>query len=517
MANNFVIKNGVFIENAKIYAKKLYPKPSSRSRYTDNSNSITTNFIRKTLNFGQINLLMNVLIKYRQLRTGDINILNRIDRPMQDGYTSNDFVVEVSGESRKKVARIYNGQRGYADGIHAYLVLDTSLTSDLEVGIRRRHGEYMLSLQPLQRVAFVIKYISDYIDTFKYFGQYINSISESYDFEFKFGNVLDRLKVNSEENLGAIHFYVDSSGRLNTVLSKISGILRGLRNLSRSDLELINAILNDDKFVSRPSLCGRDATPIVFITIPIEFATYLVIPELFRKLQFMVLLLKLFHRNVLHEYQYTRFKLKMDAITLGNIDHCKISFRGFCSISENSYQSWLHEAPKILETYHAIIHDNHAINLLGIVSGVEIIIKIDISLSPLIRYMDSSKAGAGVYFYISNPRIDLWMEGFLNRIFIGHWTSQELATFGIFCSIERTLQCKHKPSSNNSLLDKFYYEALYDLYKPSEPFKLNKKEQLRNSSPYIEDIDIDYIKSRHELKKCREMKYFYGKNGLDPL
>ncbi|KAF8990351.1 hypothetical protein BDQ17DRAFT_1333534 [Cyathus striatus] len=109
------------------------------------------------------------------------------------------------------------------------MILDASLDSDYNVGICQRHGEYMLSLPPFQHATFNIQYIADYIDTYKYLGWYISAFPYPLYDHLMVAIVTDHLKVDSKGSPGAIYFYISSSGRLNTMLSEIGGIQKGLQ------------------------------------------------------------------------------------------------------------------------------------------------------------------------------------------------------------------------------------------------------------------------------------------------
>ncbi|KAF8991175.1 hypothetical protein BDQ17DRAFT_1371070 [Cyathus striatus] len=282
-AKNFVIQNGVFIDvggNAKLFSKKLFSTPSRGLRYADKSKSNTRNL--------RLQQKMSQLISdYQQFRRGDIKIIECIDEPVQAKSVCNDFVIQVLGENTKRAARIYRGKTGYNQlkmelellskmwphpnipqvfGI--YKSNDTTGLIFYGDGIRLRCKEYMFSLQPLQRAAFFIKYVLDYINTFEYLGRHINSITSHYENKLYLGGVMNHLSSRSENNPGVVDFYVDSSGRLNAVLS-ISihssqednydynqdighawNIRRPLRDISQSDLELVCTILSNGSIIS---------------------------------------------------------------------------------------------------------------------------------------------------------------------------------------------------------------------------------------------------------------------------
>ncbi|KAF8989317.1 hypothetical protein BDQ17DRAFT_477373 [Cyathus striatus] len=168
-ARNFVIQNGVFIDvsgNAKLYAKKLLPTSSREPRYTGKSKSSADKLYPYNA----------LLLNYRQFRMGDIHVLDGI---VHKHKVYDDVVVEVTGETKKRAARIYYGQHG-----HSQLRLELQLLSKLyphprirqifgifkcndttglvfhDDGTHQRHRDYMVSLQPLQRATFSIKYVN---------------------------------------------------------------------------------------------------------------------------------------------------------------------------------------------------------------------------------------------------------------------------------------------------------------------------------------------------------------------
>ncbi|KAF8992559.1 hypothetical protein BDQ17DRAFT_204623 [Cyathus striatus] len=163
-ARSFVIQNSAFVEN--LYVKKVYRR---------SAHSTSNNFHQ-----GGSQLMSNR--DYQQIRKGDINIIECIDGPVLAGCVYKDFVVEVSGEDKRKVARIYHGRRGCTQlkkelemlskmwphpsipqifGI--YKSNDTTGLIFHDDGTRQRCWEYMQTLRPLQRAAFFIRYLSDYI------------------------------------------------------------------------------------------------------------------------------------------------------------------------------------------------------------------------------------------------------------------------------------------------------------------------------------------------------------------
>ncbi|KAF8980159.1 hypothetical protein BDQ17DRAFT_953594 [Cyathus striatus] len=182
-AKNFVIQSGAtFIDIGKqCNVKKVYYRRSSCSNLN-------------TLHQDNSQILLNR--DYKQIKKGDINILECINGPVQKGSLYYDFIVEVSGENKRKVAWIYHGQRGgmqlkkelemlskmwphpsipqvfgiyksndtigfvfHGDSTRT-MISHACLTSDLDIGTYQRHSEYMQSLQPLQCAAFYILYVS---------------------------------------------------------------------------------------------------------------------------------------------------------------------------------------------------------------------------------------------------------------------------------------------------------------------------------------------------------------------
>ncbi|KAF8990344.1 hypothetical protein BDQ17DRAFT_1547255, partial [Cyathus striatus] len=274
-AKNFVIQNGVFIDvngNAKLYKKKSFPVAS----YGHQGNDKSENSIDR-------------LSDYQRFKMGDVHVLDGI---VQADKIYNDVVVEVSGENKKRAARIYRGPQG-----NTQLKMELELLSQSyphprirqvfgtfkcndatglvfhDDGAHRRYGEYTSSLQPLQRASFGIKYISDYISTLKYFDQCIDLFNGENDGYYCCGVVLDQFRVRSKERSDAadsqVDFYVNSSGRLITVLSIPSNFYysqdddnyylqivnswntqKSPENLSQSDLEIVQFILRSNGNIS---------------------------------------------------------------------------------------------------------------------------------------------------------------------------------------------------------------------------------------------------------------------------
>ncbi|KAF8991517.1 hypothetical protein BDQ17DRAFT_277403 [Cyathus striatus] len=157
-ATNFVIQNGVFIEmrdNAKLYAKKLLTPVKDTQ-----------------------------LANYRRIRKGDIHLQEQIWSIENYGTIANvwdEYVVEVSRESKSKVARIYRERDAYALFKKELEVLSKLWHPRIrqifgvyesnnvfgfiyhDDGMRRRYGDYVPYLNTLQRAAFSIKYTLDYV------------------------------------------------------------------------------------------------------------------------------------------------------------------------------------------------------------------------------------------------------------------------------------------------------------------------------------------------------------------
>ncbi|KAF8990346.1 hypothetical protein BDQ17DRAFT_370111 [Cyathus striatus] len=100
-AKNFVIQSGAtFIDIGKqCNVKKVYYRRSSRGNVN-------------TFHQDDSQILSNP--DYKQIKKGDINVIECINGPVRKGSLYDDFIVEVSGENKRKVARIYHGQRGCA-------------------------------------------------------------------------------------------------------------------------------------------------------------------------------------------------------------------------------------------------------------------------------------------------------------------------------------------------------------------------------------------------------------------
>ncbi|KAF8990353.1 hypothetical protein BDQ17DRAFT_1547257 [Cyathus striatus] len=528
---------------------------------------------------------------YRQFRTGDINILNRIDKRVQVESIYSDFVVEVSGENKRKVARIYHGRRRYT-----LLKIELDLLSKMwphpsipqvfgvlelndkaglvfhDDGMRRRRGEYILSLKPLQRAIFNIKYVSDYVDTYKYLGEYISAPPNSnYYTHLRFGNVMDQLKLDLEESTGTVDFYISSSGRLSTVLSiyncdsqqhysNFYGSIgntwnpdRPLENLSRNDFELINKILDHVSTATIPhaSMAQHISTyhraflsvmrtryiptshkiecilghPVIIWPSPPEaISSYIHYIsghfEIIQRNSNSWSISSNLFKEMQHVCQFTCFKLKTDAITQATFrgsNHINISFVNNCSISDDTYLHWLYQAPQILES-HAVICNHKTSNYLGIVSGVNIRFDISIYVSPIIRYLESN-ADAEIYFFIPDACIypvdgkvlelhSFWSLDKSGAEPLTEYSAALIGLSGAYINITPRV----------SYLETFYYQALRDLYKLYRITKYDIlqcagaykfKQGRRKFSVYLDDMGFDYFKTHHERKKDTELKWHY--------
>ncbi|KAF9008022.1 hypothetical protein BDQ17DRAFT_184342 [Cyathus striatus] len=170
-AKNFVIQHGVFIEvrdNARLYASKLCKHPRSK---TSNS-PLDARFS-----------------KYRRIRQGDIKLVDSVGKYWQPQNTDDahdDYIVEVAGENRKRMARFYNGESAYArfeiqldvlsNLMHPRIaqVFGVCYPTDSpgmifhDDGMYRGFSEFALSLGPFRRAAFCMKYTEEYFDATSY-------------------------------------------------------------------------------------------------------------------------------------------------------------------------------------------------------------------------------------------------------------------------------------------------------------------------------------------------------------
>ncbi|KAF8992561.1 hypothetical protein BDQ17DRAFT_1413326, partial [Cyathus striatus] len=532
---------------------------------------------------------------------GDIHVLDGI---VHKHKVYDDVVVEVTGETKKRAARIYYGQHG-----HSQLRLELQLLSKLyphprirqvfgifkcndttglvfhDDGTHQRHRDYMVSLQPLQRATFSIKYMADYIDTFEYLRRHLKSLSATFrvykDIPIvRVGAVRDQLELVGWQ-LGSVDCYVDSRGNLNAVLSIFIRDFRQdtynhyqnigntwnterppVENLSQRDCELIHKILNNDSFISTSqlgmseliSICHRTFLSVMKTRIIMthqchhNIECFLGHPVIvwpgpvgyhFYRIHYLYGHFEGVHQNINSNSwyhnpeffdresscanQFTCFKLKADAITPANFinaDNRNISFSNYYSIFDDTfYHNWLYQAPQILES-HAFIHNNNALNYLGIVSGVTIVINITICSSIFIHYMENNP-DTEIYLFISDWTIDP-LDGRVSEPDI-YWS---LDKSGRESLTEYSAALRGLSGANITLnleiryWDKFYYDALCDLYKmcrittsdgsdvsqhikPSK-FKLNKQEQRRKSYLYTEDIGATYLKTEHERVKHEE-------------
>ncbi|KAF8982753.1 hypothetical protein BDQ17DRAFT_1336766 [Cyathus striatus] len=483
-AKSFVIQNGAFIEN--LYVKKVYRRSL---RFQEKLREKWHEFIMDGADVWWDYTLISHYVSYmisKQLKN-ELELLSKMCIPQIFGvYKSNDTT----------------GLVFHDDGTNT-TTLDAFLTPNYNVlGTRRRCWEYMQNMQPLKRAAFLIGYI--------------------------ISNIYDHLVYNLEGSTGEIDFYIDSSGKLNAVLSiyihdsqrddyprhrevtyDVMNTQKLPGDLPKSNFELLHKILNYDGIISRDPHYGQAQREI-----PLKFV---ICPEWYCDQD-------LFYQEPSRVNQFTRFKFnfKPDAITLatfnGNEYYKDLSFWTNYHISDSTSQRWLYHASQILKTY-AIIHDNHAINYLGIVSGVRVQVDIPIFLSRVIRYVESNK-DTEVYLFISHPGIDP-VHG---KVIEPHifWSLDKSGTKPL---TEFSAALKGLLGANVTMRpvvyhwDKFYYEGLYDLHKmcgiitsnvsryvgPSKLKHNSKQEQLRNSPSYIEDAGINYLKTQHKLVKDREI------------
>ncbi|KAF8992824.1 hypothetical protein BDQ17DRAFT_1332037 [Cyathus striatus] len=111
-ASNFVIQNSVFIGEMKKFChiyipdvKKIYQKPPLGTHFTKASG--TSNRIYPG------NMLQS---NFKRIRTGDIDIIESVERSEAGPTVDNvgiDYVVELSGENKRRTARIYRGPSRY--------------------------------------------------------------------------------------------------------------------------------------------------------------------------------------------------------------------------------------------------------------------------------------------------------------------------------------------------------------------------------------------------------------------
>ncbi|KAF8991250.1 hypothetical protein BDQ17DRAFT_1433240 [Cyathus striatus] len=381
-------------------------------------------------------------------------------------------------------------------------------------------------MRPLQRAAFFIGYLSDYINTLKYFDLFINSISDFYKpGGLDSGDLYDHLIYYLEGSVGEIDFYVDSSGKLNAVLSiyihdsqrndyphhrkvtyDVMNTRKPLGDIPKSNFELIHKILNCDGIISNPHVSMEpqiSACHDVFLSVmKREYAIktsdnfecivghpVIVWPSLEgnpTEICYISDHFECIQQHFAYSYpgwlydqdlfyqepscvdQFTCFKFKPDAITLatfnGNEYYKDLSFWANYHISDSTSQKWLYHAPQIRKTY-ATTHDNHPINYLGIVSGARVQIDIPIFLSHVIRYAESNK-DTEVYLFISDPGIDP-MHG---KVIEPHifWSLDKSGTKPL---TEFSAALKGLLSANVTMTpivyhwDNFYYEGLYELHK----------------------------------------------------
>ncbi|KAF8998150.1 hypothetical protein BDQ17DRAFT_1329000 [Cyathus striatus] len=470
-AKSFVIQNDV---------KKVY-----RSSQSTRS---------KDVHQGDSQLISN----YTQLKMGDIHVL---DGRVQVENICNDVIVEVM---RLKMELEFLSKLCPHPSIRqVYGIFKCNDATGLvfhDDGTHQRYGEYILSMQPLQRAAYSIKYVRDYIDTNIYLHKYSNVFQNSGGGPcHSFGNVPDQFINGSDESPGVIEFYINSSGRLNTVLSQWN-TRRPPGNISQSDFSLIEKIINHDCIIPQSrvsmaqlistlhntflSVAGTKKIPndgksnecilgrpvIVRRHQGIDTISYLsvyfkVTPQTFESDTQWDFPPGLFFGVSLRVRQYTCFKLNTNAIPL-------VTF-----MNEDC------QTPQVLENY-TFIHD--PIDF-GIVSGIKITINITMYFSHLIRCMESNK-DSEVYLFVSDPGIDP-VDGRVSAELHIYWSldksgTEPLPAFSAALNGLFITEIDIRPYEI-TYWDKFYYEALGDFYKMcktstydvSQPSKLEPNRQ----------------------------------------
>ncbi|KAF8989314.1 hypothetical protein BDQ17DRAFT_1478714 [Cyathus striatus] len=435
-----------------------------------------------------------------------------------EGRVYNDFVVEVSGENKRKVARIYHGRRGYVQLKRELQILSKMCIpqvfgidkSNVTTGLIFHGDEYMSSLQPLKRAAFFIRYVSHYIDTLEYLCLHIQSLRATINIHKpenipieKHGVMENQLKLPGQQ--GFVDFYVNSNGILNTMVS--------------------------NSIISRPHIQQISACHYAFLSF--RYMSHWWEPDVMAIITFVVISISFnknstaIHDTVTQTYftgNHCVFKLKTDTVTLAtlklNADYQNISFWGNFHISDDNYHNWLYQAPQILEN-HAVIHNNIG-NYLGIVSDVNIHIRITIFFSEINHYLES-KTDAEVYLFISDPGIDP-VDGKVSEPHI-FWSLDKSGSEPL---TEFSAALKGLSSSDVTMelmvgyWDRFYYEAFRDLYKMHGPMtsdfsqhvdrselECGEQDRTRKSSSNIEDsVGIEYFKTLHEVAKHEEQQTF---------
>ncbi|KAF8994281.1 hypothetical protein BDQ17DRAFT_1331210 [Cyathus striatus] len=341
-ARNFVIQNGVFIDvsgNAKLYAKRFFPKSSHGPQYTDKLESSTNK-----LDSGNAHLLLN-------MKSMVISWSNFQGKPRKEQHGS------IEGEA------------------------DTLNTSKIW-GIYRispTHPSCCLQYQIYVRLysTFIDRSYSDVP------GAYSESLEDC---------------TPLYDSTGFIDFYVNSHGNLNAVLS-VGSLGVNDHNNNNYHQRQFKYLLGHPVIVwpgpmPTNSDCIHDISG-QFGSILQNFTS----SSWLCRFNFS----NLFYLEPSRVHQFMCFELKTNSITAAifrNADNQNISFSKHYSISVDTYHNWLYQVPQILENC-AIIHDNDDFNLLGIVSGVLVTININIFLAPLAYYLQSN-TDAEVYLFISN-------------------------------------------------------------------------------------------------------------------
>ncbi|KAF8987660.1 hypothetical protein BDQ17DRAFT_1334941 [Cyathus striatus] len=480
-AMNFVIQSGAtFID---MDAKNVYYRMSSRGNF-NTSHQDDSQILSKC--------------DYKKIKKGDVNVIEHINGPVQKGNLYDDFIVEVSGENKRKVAQIYNGRRG-----RVQLKKELEMLSKMCVpqvfgmyksnntvglvfhgdGIYQRCSEYMQSLQPLQRAAFYIQYVSHYIDTLEYLCQHIQSLRTGPTIENKNVGIMED-KVALPAQQGILNFYVDSHGTLKSVVSNsiISQPHFSMAQVISACYDaFLSVIQTEDIYMSQKSECYIGHPVILhwnYHYIHYILGHVKIIQRNFDSSSWFCSS-NLFYQETSYLNHLTCFKLSSYAVTaFKNADHHEsISIVENYHITEDTYHDWLHEASQILEE-HAFIPVIHNINdtkrnYLGIaqsncpkVSSVEIYIEITTFFSAILHYVENNK-DAEVDLFISDPGIDP-VDGMVLEPHI-FWSleksgakpltefSATLIGLSACANVAMTLKI--------SYWDKFYYEALRGLYK----------------------------------------------------
>ncbi|KAF8986387.1 hypothetical protein BDQ17DRAFT_1376184 [Cyathus striatus] len=577
-ASHFVIQNSTFIsETKKYYVKKIYQQPIRQTPSARAEGSRKRLYPHKSL-----------LSNFRRIPTGDMIVIERIKTPMPVDSISYDCIVEVVGENKKRTARIYHGQSGYTRfrkelDILAKLwshpsifqvfgiceVKDTIGIVFHDDGIRQRQGKYALSLKPLHRAAFYIKYILEYHDTIKYLRTNIRRILHGFILD-------DKLCEHEGAYTYVTDFYVDSYGNLKAILSVHNPYIpdgfgygyivgsftsQNIPQLSGSDLGVIQSILKNDDITSPIRFRIIEVTlHRAFLTVKVEtmtrnrFECYLDCSVMIlnnnlhpyvaghfkvvhqhdfkRKTTWQIQRNKIFQKHQVRVGELTRFQLTNESITpevCKKVYHQQIQVHGCCEILDDAYHtSWLAQVPHILEGC-GFLAANDPFGL-GMVSRVDITLDINILFPPLIGLMENSPQ-RDVYLFISDPEIDK-VNG---KVYPPHvyWSLDRSGTKPLseyFATSNGLTISNIRLNPWVSYWEKFYYEALRDFYNAcgihvSDVFSLLclpeltsglRAESFIKSSSYIEEIDgIDYYKTKNEFRISQELpRYLIRRNNI---